>query len=50
MKEWMNEIKATFLLRQQLYLVILVIDPSIYLVMFIYQLLQHIQLYNDVHV
>jgi hypothetical protein len=32
----MNEIKATYLLRQQLYLVI-----------FIYQLLQHFQLCND---
>ena len=30
MKEWMNEIKATYLLRQQLYLGI-----------FTYQLLQH---------
>jgi hypothetical protein len=39
MKKWMNEIKATYLLRQQLYLVIL-----------IYQLLQHFQLCNDMWV
>ena len=39
MKEWMNEIKATYFLRQQLYLAI-----------FIYQLLQHFQLCNDVWV
>jgi len=39
MKEWMNEIKVTYLLRQQLYRVI-----------FIYQLLRHFQLFNHVWV
>jgi hypothetical protein len=50
MKEWMNEIKATYFLPQRLYLVILVIGPSIYVVIFIYQLLKHFQLCNDVRV
>jgi hypothetical protein len=50
MKEWMNEIKATYFLPQQLYLAILVIGPSIFVVIFIYQLLQHFQLCNDVRV